>query len=168
MLALCLFLKVRVSMAVLLSTGPLHPPHPPRRPRATCIPPDALGLFGLSEPLVPPPPGGSAATCTPQDARRVRELVGLGPPGCLGRPRRSGRLWGVWTALAARVIIQQGGGGSPPAPRGAPPHHGFLGLQGFSSRRVRLLFVFYQIRPAASSFFCGGDFNGGAREPVNP
>ena len=45
MLALCLFLKVRVSMAVLLSTGPLHPPPPPRRPRATCIPPDALGFI---------------------------------------------------------------------------------------------------------------------------
>jgi hypothetical protein len=29
MLALGLFLKVRVSMAVLLSTGPLHPPPPP-------------------------------------------------------------------------------------------------------------------------------------------
>ena len=45
MLALCLFLKVRVSMAVLLSTGPLHPPPPPPAATSYLHPPGCPGII---------------------------------------------------------------------------------------------------------------------------
>jgi hypothetical protein len=52
MLALCLFLKVRVSMAVLLSTGPLHPPPPPPAATSYLHPPGCPGIYlGCRNPL---------------------------------------------------------------------------------------------------------------------
>ena len=52
MLALCLFLKVRVSIAVLLSTGPLHLPPPPPAATSYLHPPGCPGIYlGCRYPL---------------------------------------------------------------------------------------------------------------------
>ena len=80
MLALCLFLKVRVSMAVLLSTGPLHPPPPPPGGHELLASPRMpWDLFGLSEPLVQGP-----AHCSHSEPMRYSFRYGYGG----GSPRR--------------------------------------------------------------------------------